>query len=392
MTGIDRAIWLLAISQTIFWAGLYYSFPALLLHFESGLGWSKTDLTICFTAAIAASALASPLAGRLIDHGFGPYALAGAGLAGGLIMAGLSFVDTYPLFLLGWVAIGITLSACLYEPCFALVTRARGAAAKRGITLITLVAGFASTLSFPLAHAMANAGGWQTAAFGFAVLVCLVGVPLALIGGRMIEAERSDPQPSAEQSETTVPTRGFLSRPPFWLLAFAFSLMALNHGIVVNHLLPLLDERGLEPTTAVLAASMIGPMQVSGRLAMMVLERHVTSHAITIASFAAVSVASMFLLGSGAIPVMLVGYVILQGSGYGVTSIMKPVVSREILGERNFGALTGAMAVPYLAAFAFAPYAGSLLWEIGGYGLAIWTAFSATAIGLLLYLAASRWR
>jgi len=389
--GADRAIWFLAAAQTIIWAGIYYSFPALLVQWEAALGWSKTDLTLCFTSAVAASALSSPLAGRLIDRGHGPLILAGAAFCGGLLVGSLSFVNSYPLFWLIWVLIGVMMSACLYEPCFALVMRARGINAKRSITLITLVAGFASTLSFPMAHVLSEAIDWRAATLGFGLFVCCAGAPLAWFGAHLLEGEKR----SADARTRPVPvqsTHRFLRHPAFWLLAIGFALMALNHGIVLNHFLPLMDERRFDPAIAVFAASMIGPMQVAGRLAMMALERHVTIHAITMASFTAVSCATLFLLGAEAVPVLVIGYVVLQGSGYGVTSIMKPVVTRDILGEQNFGAITGAMAVPYLAAFAFAPYLGSVLWEIGGYDLALWTAFTATLTGLVFYLIASRWR
>lgn len=388
----DKAILFLAAAETLIWAGLYYSFPALLVKWETALGWSKTDLTVCFTSAVAASALSSPLAGRLIDRGHGATLLAASAFVGGLLMAALAFVETFALFWLIWVLIGVMMSSCLYEPCFALVMRARGASAKRSITLITLVAGFASTVSFPTAHIITEAYDWQTAALTFAAIVCCVGAPLALIGGRILEAEKRSSDRQKLEANAASPAPTFLRHPAFWLLAIGFALMAMNHGIVLNHLLPLLQERQFDPDLAVLAASMIGPMQVAGRLAMMTFEKYVTIHTVTIICFTAVSCATLFLIGSHAAPILLIGYVILQGSGYGLTSIMKPMVTREILGEHNFGAITGAMAVPFLIAFAFAPYIGSVLWELGGYDVALWTAFASSMVGLAFYLTASRWR
>src|SRR3546814_10401107 len=56
------------------------------------------------------------------------------------------------------------------------------------LTLITLVAGLAGTLSFPLAHTMAEASGWRASCFAFALLICLVGLPLMWRGARGLEA------------------------------------------------------------------------------------------------------------------------------------------------------------------------------------------------------------
>jgi len=45
----DRPILFLAIAQMLIWACIYYSFPALLLHWERSLGWSRADLTAAIT-------------------------------------------------------------------------------------------------------------------------------------------------------------------------------------------------------------------------------------------------------------------------------------------------------------------------------------------------------
>ena len=68
---------------------------------------------------------------------------------------------------------------------------------------------------------------------------------------------------------------------------------------------------------------------------------------------------------------------------------MKPVVTREIMGEENFGIISGAMALPYLACFAGAPFLGSLLWEIGGYDFALQIVVGTSVLGLLCYLRAA---
>lgn len=155
----DLAIYLLAIGQTFAWASIYYVFPALLLRWEQDLGWSKADLTAAITMAILVSALVSPVAGRIIDRGHGPILVGVAALIGGLGLVLLSFVNQQWQFYAVWVLMGIAIAGCLYEPCFALVTRSRGVNAKQAIILITLAAGFASTISYPLAHILAEALG-----------------------------------------------------------------------------------------------------------------------------------------------------------------------------------------------------------------------------------------
>lgn len=386
----DPAILLLAVAQTIVWAGVYYLFPALLLRWEADLGWSKPALTGAMTAAVAVSAIAAPLAGRLIDRGHGRALLTGGALAGGLLLVALSQAETLWQFYTVWIALGFCMAAGLYEPCFAVVTRARGAEAKRAITLIALIAGFAGTVSFPTLHVLAEGFGWRTAVAAFGVLVCVTAAPMAWAGVGLLHRRMTGELDNLAPGGPEPLRPSWLRQPAFWLLGFGFALMALDHGIVLNHLLPILDERGIQPDLAVFAASMIGPMQVAGRLAMMAADRYVSNLAITVACFAAVFCATGALLGAAAIPMLLVVFVVLHGAGYGVTSIMRPVVAREILGQRNFGAISGALALPYLGASAAAPFLGSLLWEIGTYDFVLRTVMGLAALGLVAFLLAAR--
>jgi MFS family permease len=393
---IRRAIIQLAIGQTIFWAGLYYIFAALLIRWEMAEGWSKTTLTGAFTGAILMAALFSPIAGRLVDCGHGPKTLTGAALIGAGLVALLPTATNEWMFVAIYLGLGACLGCCLYETCFAFVTRTRGKESKRAITLITLFAGFASTLSFPLCHAISEAFGWHYAAFTLSGMVILIGVPLISTAANFLESRHQQSEAdiaaaaaaSPEPPEPQPAPVSLFKNPVFWLIAGGFALLAGNHGIIINHMLPILDDRGLSGDAAVLIASMVGPMQVAGRLAMMAVENRISSHAITTACFFAVGGATAALFYSTAISMLLVLFVILQGSGHGVTSIMRPVIVRELMGEKNFGAISGAIAVPYLMMWAAAPLLGSLLWTAGGYDLALMVIGGFAVIGLFSYRAA----
>ncbi len=130
----DRPVLLLAIAQLLIWACIYYSFPALLLHWEQSLGWSRANLTAAITLAVFISACFSPVYGRLIDSGRGAVMMAGASLLGGACMILLALVEQLWQFYLLWGIIGMCMAGSMYEPCFALITRARGADARRAIT------------------------------------------------------------------------------------------------------------------------------------------------------------------------------------------------------------------------------------------------------------------
>ena len=163
---------------------------------------------------------------------------------GGLFALCLAVSESYLVFFGLWTLIGVALAGALYEPCFALVTRCRGPAARRSITLITLLAGFAGTLSFPLGDVLSQMVSWRAACLTFGALICLLAAPLAFYGGRQLERTRV-PEPEPAAGEPRQLSYAFLSRPAFWALGFAFAAIAFNHGSIINHIRPLLDERGV---------------------------------------------------------------------------------------------------------------------------------------------------
>ena len=374
----------LALAETIVWAGFYYAFPALLLIWERDLGWSKAELSVAFTLSLVASAVLAPVAGRLIDRGRAALVFAGSALLGAVLLFVLSMVNELWQFYLVWIGLGAAMAGSLYEPCFAVVTRALGPAARKGIATIALVAGFAGTVSFPSAHLLSAWLGWRGAVLVFSAVIALIAVPLILVACSAGERHRVADPPDTNRDLRLV--LGVIGDPTFWRLALLFIAIAVNHGVLLTHLLPLLAERGVAAEAAVLAAAMIGPMQVAGRVAMMTLGRNASSRAIFIACLASTTLAALTLLGAGASPVLLAAFVILQGAGYGVTSVVRPVLTAEQFGRANFGTVAGLLAIAFIGGTAASPTIAALIWTVGGYDPVIVFAFVASALGLLILL------
>jgi len=392
MTSVPAApfrqiVWSLAVAETIVWAAMFYSFPALILEWERDMGWSKTALSGALTLALVVSAILAPVVGRLIDHGSARLVFPGCALWGATCLILLSRVTSLWQFYAVWLGIGIAMSGALYEACFAVLTRAMGTGAMRAITLITLVGGFAGTVSFPTAYVLVGAIGWRGAVVTFAAAVVFVAVPLILRGVRLAEQGReSQTQPASVRTREALRT---LRRATYWLLAIAFSMIALEHGMLLTHLLPLLDDRGFHGETAIFAASMMGPMQVVGRLAVMAAGQRGSPFGIAIACYSGLIIAAFALLGTRAIPMLIVVFVLFQGSGFGLTSIIRPVITAELLGRKNFGVVSGLIALPYLSATAISPTVAAFVWESGGYDRVILLALAAAGVGLVSLLLAA---
>lgn len=382
-------ILMLALAETIVWASLFYTFPIFLLRWEADFGWSREDAALGLTLALGVSAVAAPLAGRMIDAGLMRWMAPAAALAGGALLASLAAVESRSAFLLVWALIGAAFAGCLYEPCFAFLTRVRGDRARSAITLVTLVAGFASTICFPIADALAEAYGWRTALLVFAAASAGLAAPLFAVSAARLErdadATAERPAPPAARAAA----RAAYRRPAFWLLAAAFPMIALTHGMVISHLLPIFADRGAAGGTAVLAASLIGPSQVAGRILITVAARARSAAALTLGAYCGIAASALTLLFVAGAPGVF-AFVLLLGASYGVLSILKPVLTADLLGRAGFGAVAGALAAPYVATFAAAPFLAGLLWRAGGYDLVLTVMAGLAALGFCLIALAAR--
>jgi len=389
----------LALAQTITWAAMYYSFPALLPRWEAELGWSKAEISGAFTAALVVTAVMAPMAGRLIDRGAARLIHPGGALLGAVFLVLLSQVTQLWQFYAVWLGLGLAMAVCLYEACFAIIMTTVGSRARIAITAVTLVAGFAGTISFPSAHFLAERFGWRGAVLCFAAAVVVLVVPLMLLGLRRLERHRAPPEPepaaataAGEQAKTRGVVASLMARPAFWCLAVGFASIGLVHGMVLSHLLPILADRGIGEETAVVAASMIGPMQVLGRVVMVATEKRTTTIGVALFCYLGMGLGCTALLFSGVAPWLVGVFVMLHGAGYGTASIVRPVLTAEILGRRHFGAIAGTLAIPFMGGFAIAPTLAALLWEAGGYDLVVGLAVVAVMIGLGAVFLAGRGR
>jgi len=386
---LRRDVMPLAIAQTLVWAALYYSFPALLPEWESDLGWSKTELSGAFTLSLVVTALLAPMAGRLIDRGAARLIHPGGALAGAILLVLLARVTELWQFYAVWLGLGVAMSVSLYEACFAIITITVGARARSAITTVTLVAGFAGTLCFPSAHFLAGAFGWRGAILCFAVAVAVLVVPLMLLGLRLLERHRVEEEAHATAEEPDG-RAAVTRRPAFWCLAFGFGTIGLVHGLILAHMLPILADRGIGEGAAVLAASMIGPMQVLGRIIMLSTEKRTNIFGVALACYLGMGLGCLALLLAGLSPWLVAVFVMLHGAGYGTASIVRPVLTAEVLGRRRFGVIAGMLAIPFMGGFAIGPTVAALVWEVGGYDLVIALAVAAVTAGLGAVMAAAR--
>ena len=381
-------VWALAVGQTLGFAALIYIFGAILVSLEAGSTWGRAELALGPTLGLLVSAASAPFSGRLVDKGYGGTLLGGAAGLGAICLIALSRVDHLALWLGFWAVIGLAQAGSLYETCFAFLTRRLGGLARGAIIRVTLVAGFASTIAFPLGAYSGHSLGWRGALLTFGLVQLAVTVPANLIGVALLRRGERRGRAAGEVPKGAI--RAAMQRPEFWLLAGLFGLILGNHTMLSTFALPVLADRGAGAGLAVLVASTVGPMQVAGRILLMVGAERIRAGTAIRAVAMLLGLASLsLLLAAGQLPLFF-AYAICQGAAAGVSSILRPVLVAEALGRENFGAVAGALAIAPLTAAAAAPYAGALL--IGAGGIALFPSgtllMAATALALALALRA----
>ncbi|MEI4488387.1 MFS transporter [Frigidibacter sp. MR17.14] len=352
----------LGIVEILAWGTSYYLMAPLAAAIVADTGWPLPQVIGALSLGLLTAGVASPHVGRLIARHGGRPVLAGGVLCLALGLAILALAPSVPVFVLGWLVMGLGMAAGLYDPCFAALGRIWGREARGAITQLTLWGGFASTVCWPLATLLEGWFGWRGAILCFAGLHLGVSLPLILM---VLPREgRVSPAAGAAAAGLRLTAR---ERLRFGLMAAVFTLVSLLMTVVSVHLVVLLAARGLSTAEAVALGALIGPAQVAARLVEMAGGgRHHPRWTLAVAALAAglglIALATGWVLPGAAL--------VLYGGGNGLVSIARGALPMAWFGPERYPLLMGRLARPALLAQAAAPMIGAVLIERGGAGAA----------------------
>ena len=261
-------VWTMAVAQVISWGTLFYSFSLFVVPMQESLGWSRPLLNGALSLGLLSTGVVAFPVGTWIDHHGGRGVMTLCSLAGGLLLLAWAQVETPWVFYGIWVFIGASMAGVLYEPAFAVITAVFGPDARRGITALTLVAGFASTVFMPLTQLLIGTLGWRNALLILGALNLLVCLPLHAVfvpgttGSHLPEAPQDDAPPAPE-------LRAILRGRVFVGLAIWFTAYNAAQTAFIFQFVPLLTIWGVETAAILTSVAIIGPMQVVGRIVLM---------------------------------------------------------------------------------------------------------------------------
>jgi len=371
----------LGATQTIAWASSYYM-PAILGAPIAGALHLPTSVFFgLFSGALLLSALVGPSVGRLIDRHGGRHLLAASNLviAAGLLI--LANAHSFAGLVIAWTVLGIGIGMGLYDPAFATLTWLYGRDARRSITGITLIAGFASTIGWPLSALLLHEFGWRAACLIWAGLNMLLAAPV-----NWLAIPRHGMPAVLPQAARELP----LAHPPraaMPILAFFFAATWFVQGAMAAHLPGLLRAAGASATAAIVAASLVGPAQVGARIVEFGLLR--SFHPISSARLASAlhPIGAAFLVAFGAPGI--IAFALLHGAGNGMITIAKGTLPLALFGPGGYGLRSGLLSAPARMQQAASPFLFGLLLDqvgIGAVGLSAGLCLAAFASLFLLRL------
>ena len=347
-------------TQTLAWASSYY-LPAVLADpIAAGLGVPKALFFGCFSASLLLQAALGPMIGKAIDRhgGRDVLVLSNLVLAAGLVW--LALAQGLVGLAGAWVLLGIGMALGLYDSAFATLTALYGREARAPITGITLIAGFASTVGWPLSALLDQSFGWRGACLGWAALNLVVCLPMNRF---LIPRPAGLVQSAAVEAATPPPANGMV------VLAFVFGAVGFVTGAMAAHLPRLLELAGASAAAAIAAAALMGPAQVAARLFEFgVLQR---LHPLVSTRLALLMhPLGAAILGAFGGPAASV-FALLHGAGNGLLTISRGTLPLALFGPAGYGRRTGIIVAPARVTAAAAPVLFGLLLDAMGTGALI---------------------
>ena len=355
--GYRATVWALALGQLLSWAVLYYAFSSLVLPMDRTLGWGQPTLMGALTLGLAVWGAATYAVGAAIDAGHGRAVMTGGSLLAGLGVIAWSQVTAPWMLYAVWAALGAAMAMTLYEPAFAVLTKRYPSRYREAITTLTLVGGFASTLSFPAVAALLRWGlDWrQTLWVLGAVQLALVPLHAWALRGPALVAGPAHEDPLADST-----LRQALRQGGFWLLTLCFALYAFAQAALWAHVMPAFADKGVALADALVVLMAVGPAQVAGRLLYVLMGRGWSLRGLGAAVLGALPVAmTLFALGRSLASLLV--FAAIFGVANGLVTIVRGGLVPLYFGRSHVGRIGGLMSGIGLLARATAPIAATLL-------------------------------
>lgn len=385
ITGVIAA---LGATQIIGYGSLYYAFTILAPQIAGEFRVSEADVFAVLSAGLLLGGMTAPALGHWMDRYGAPVAMSVGSALMAVLLVLLALAPGFWSFAVILVLIEALSFMVLYDAAFLTLARVSPGNTRAAITNLTLIAGFASTIFWPLTGWLGDALGWRDVYMVFAGLHLLIALPLHLWIGRQTPDLTGHVNKGHEgQAARWMLPAGKTTTRAFWLLGISFALTGMAISAITVHMVPVLLDRGMGDV-AYLVAMTMGPAQVVIRLVDATLWRR--KHPVVVAVIAAGAIPAalaMLLLAGPAVP-LAVAFALLIGTGGGLSSIVRGSVPVALFGTGGLGLRLGRLAAMRMVLGASAPFLFAL--SAAGFGmgatLGVTLFIAAGGLGVMLWL------
>ncbi len=390
---LRRVVAVLCITEIVSWGVLFYAFTVLVGAIRDHEGWPLTQVVAVFTAAQLVAAAVGLWVGRRLDH-HGPRLVMTVGSALGVLSVVLiAIAPSLPFFAAAWVLAGVAMSATLYPPAFATLNHWAGERRVRALTVVTVVAGFASTVFAPLTALLLAHGSWRSTYLLLAIPLALT-IPLHWWGlarpWTFAEPVKDQSASDADPTDSATPRSAEPALREFALLVVAFTLAGFCVYAVVVNLVPLLTDGGLTIGQAAVALGIGGAGQVAGRLVYGPLVGRLPVRPRTIAVLGAAGLTTLALAVSAGSFALACAASFAAGTARGIFTLIQATAVVDRWGTHAVGARTAVLSGGVMGAAAFAPWVGALIAALtGGFATAFVVLALLAVVAALLVRATS---
>lgn len=354
---------LLGLSQLLAYGTLYYSFSILAPAMARDFHWSNDWIFGALSAAFLAGGLISPLVGRWIDRVGAGRVMSVGSVAASASLVACALAPSGAFFAPALIATGLASTLVQYGAAFPLLVQRHPGTARASIVYITLIAGFSSTLFWPLTSGLEHVLTWREVYGVFAAAHLCLCLPIHLYLSRRAAPKGSSTaphQPARIQASMpgTLPQaareRGFV------LLAVAFSFQSFVGAAIQVHMLPMLDALALGPA-AVAVSALFGPAQVASRVINIVFGKGLSQLSLATISASLFPVALVVLCVTAPSFTGAMVFTLLFGVGSGLNSIVAGTLPLTLFGAEGYGARQGKIMSVRLVAGAISPFIFAVL-------------------------------
>lgn len=387
--GTAAAVSGLAITMTVGYGALFYSFSILSGELAEAFGWTRSFVFAVFSVGLLASGLIAPFVGNLLDRVGARVPMTIGSVLAGFALIALGLTTGAVSFVAASLAALLVSAFVQYEAAFVAMTQAVGERARLGITQITLVAGFSSTIFWPSIVWMLGFMTWRDVYFVLAATQFLICAPIHwLVLPRNAHVRAGDH--AALAAEPGAPRR--LAAPPGTMLLLGISFCGGAVAITATqlHLPAILGGLGYDAAAAAAIGALIGPFQVGARLMEMLFGARRTPMTTGLVSTGLLTVGLAALLFAGLSSKAAICFSICYGAGQGLTYIVRGAIPLHLFGPVGYGRITGKLNSVRLILSAVAPFGFAWFAEQSGQlpAIALLVAsalVSLAALGLLLH-------